>query len=60
MNAFLWTMLILGVIEAASAIAYWTVGRVPERTVGGALFNGAIWTGFACWAGYLLTTGASS
>jgi hypothetical protein len=59
MSAFLWTILILGIVEVAVAIAYWTVGRVPERTVGGSLINGAIWTGFACWAGYLLANGAT-
>ena len=50
MNTFLWTMVVLGLIEFGSSMAYWAVGRVPERTVTGAVINGLLWLAFAYWA----------
>lgn len=54
MKALLWTILILGVFEVASMLAYWTVGKFPERTVAGSVISALIWAGFAVWAAYLL------
>lgn len=50
MNAFLWTIAIIGLVEVGSTIAYWAVGRVPERTMAGSIINGIFWTGIAIWA----------
>lgn len=50
MNTFLWTIVVLGLIEVGGAMAYWTMGRVPERTLGGVLISGAFWAGIAAWA----------
>jgi hypothetical protein len=54
MSAFVWTMLILGMVEVSMALAYWTVGRVPERTLLGVAISAVIWGGFSGWAAYLL------
>lgn len=50
MNAFLWTMAILGLIEVGGSIAYLITGKVPERTKTGVAINCVFWSGVAYWA----------
>lgn len=50
MNAFLWTMTILGLIEVGSSMAYLITGKVPERTAPGVAINCICWAAVAYWA----------
>lgn len=50
MNAFLWTIAVLGIFEAGGALAYWVVGAVPRRTMASVLINGVFWAVLAFWA----------
>ena len=50
MNAFLWTMTILGLIEVGGAMAYLMTGRIPERTKAGTVGNLIFWAAVAYWS----------
>lgn len=59
MNALLWFLVILGLLEATTVAYYSLVGRVPKRTAAGMVVNGAAMLMIAMWAFWLLTAGAS-
>lgn len=53
MNAFLWSIFIVGVLEVGSFFAYYAVGVMPQRTLLGMAINAASWAFIAAWAAYL-------
>jgi hypothetical protein len=58
MTTFLWTIAILGLLEVGSSVAYFLIGRAPERTMTGVVINGVFWAVFAYWALSLIGSAA--
>ena len=54
MTAFLWVMVVLGVLEAAGTAYHGLIGKVPARTASGMAWNAAIMLALAMWAFWLL------
>jgi hypothetical protein len=60
MTAFLWVMLIIGLIEIGASLAYLSSGAWPQRTRGGIRFNVFAWGAIAVWAICLLVKGGAA
>lgn len=54
MNAFLWTIVVIGVLELVVTLQHAMQGEVPERTPSGMAWNGALMFALAMWAFWLL------
>lgn len=54
MSAFLWFLIVIGLIEVGGACAYLITGKWPERTRGGIWSNLLFWALVAGWAIHFL------
>ncbi len=56
-KAFLWTMVVLGVLEMAGTAYYGAIGKVPVRTAKSMAWNGALMFCLGMWAFWIVSRG---